>query len=410
MKRKVKETADDANFHRLGSFKRFPSKGASATVLTEVSDTESFRSLTGADLSTAKRALSAAHGQLEAALNAWFDNVLLSSRTGERGDSSGMSVVREQPTCETVDLTCARDFKGNTPSEKTSIRYGKPRETRNIKDIAAEGLVHLQRISSTSIGLGSNAWKQAQDGWAVSIALEREAAEATAAAAECWAEAAGAGGVFLDPEFPALPSSIDGLGGGVACTTPICLCGAAARLSRVAREGPNQGRPFHSCPARRCRFFAWADRAPSSASAASMRWLRLGPPTHVPAKARGFDASDVRQGGVGDCWFLSALSVVATRPELIGRVFPCWRGPEGSAAAASGAYLVRLFLDGRWQAVLVDSLLPAKPTRGPSSASRGRAAGAGSPPLAFSRGADNQLWVPLVEKDPEEDPGRGSRP
>ena len=35
----------------------------------------------------------------------------------------------------------------------------------------------------------------------------------------------------------------------------------------------------------------------------------------------GFRAEDLRQGGVGDCWFMSALAVVAQRHDLIARIF-----------------------------------------------------------------------------------------
>ena len=35
----------------------------------------------------------------------------------------------------------------------------------------------------------------------------------------------------------------------------------------------------------------------------------------------GFRASDLKQGGVGDCWFMSALAVVAERHDLIAKLF-----------------------------------------------------------------------------------------
>lgn len=42
--------------------------------------------------------------------------------------------------------------------------------------------------------------------------------------------------------------------------------------------------------------------------------------------------------------FLSALAVVAERPDLIGRILLTQTGP-----VAGGMYGVRMFIDGRWQ-------------------------------------------------------------
>jgi hypothetical protein len=57
----------------------------------------------------------------------------------------------------------------------------------------------------------------------------------------------------------------------------------------------------------------------------------------------GFDSS---QGALGDCWFLSAISCVAMKPELLDKVFL-------KADPDKGYYVVRFFKDGAWRQVRV---------------------------------------------------------
>ncbi|CAE7188437.1 CAPN15, partial [Symbiodinium microadriaticum] len=78
------------------------------------------------------------------------------------------------------------------------------------------------------------------------------------------------------------------------------------------------------------------------------------------------------EGAVGDCWFLSALAVIAERPDLILRLF---RGE--TTTQRSGRYEVQLFLEGKWTTVVVDDQLPCI-----GSAAQRRPDGSG---LAFSR-------------------------
>ena len=98
------------------------------------------------------------------------------------------------------------------------------------------------------------------------------------------------------------------------------------------------------------QFFKWAF------AAESLRWYRLGTHTnHVLVRDEGFSADDLLQGKVGDCWFLSALAVIAERPDLIMRLFG---NGKGLVLNEYGIVEVNLFLDGMWKKVVIDNFLP----------------------------------------------------
>eukprot|EP00931_Biecheleriopsis_adriatica_P107481 TRINITY_DN81823_c0_g1_i1.p1 TRINITY_DN81823_c0_g1~~TRINITY_DN81823_c0_g1_i1.p1 ORF type:complete len:950 (-),score=132.17 TRINITY_DN81823_c0_g1_i1:47-2896(-) len=191
--------------------------------------------------------------------------------------------------------------------------------------------------------------------------------------------------LFTDKEFPAEPSSIDGQRGLVRPnligdrSAPLCRCNVEAREDTVRREGPNKGRAHWHCAARKCGFFCWADRV--QVQPCQMTWRRSS--DSLVVTDFGFRAADLRQGAVGDCWFLSALAVVAERHDLILKLFA-----GGCERAASGCYLLRLFLDGQWACVVVDDSFPC-------TDKQRRPDGTG---LAYSRASSKQLWVPLIEK------------
>lgn len=98
----------------------------------------------------------------------------------------------------------------------------------------------------------------------------------------------------------------------------------------------------------------WQGHPPTANGA--IRWLR---PHEICAAAAAdeprlfvdaSEASDVVQGQLGDCWLLSAIAVVAARPELLQHIF-AYAAVEGGR---SGSFTAQLWVRGRWQRVTVD--------------------------------------------------------
>ncbi|CAF4436613.1 unnamed protein product [Rotaria sp. Silwood2] len=123
----------------------------------------------------------------------------------------------------------------------------------------------------------------------------------------------------------------------------------------------------------------------SSSSTSPIQWLR--PDQIIPqewsdnvrtqwAVFRDPKPNDVLQGALGDCWFITALSVLAEEPEYLMRVL------ISKQYNSEGIYCVRLCKDGEWTQVLVDDRLPCTSNK----------------KLAYSQAHRKQLWVPLIEK------------
>ena len=62
------------------------------------------------------------------------------------------------------------------------------------------------------------------------------------------------------------------------------------------------------------------------------------------------------QGSLGDCWFLGALSVLATDMALLRRCF--WPPDDPQKFADQGLFVCRFYKDGQWAFVLIDDRIP----------------------------------------------------
>lgn len=111
-----------------------------------------------------------------------------------------------------------------------------------------------------------------------------------------------------------------------------------------------------------------------------------------------YRSEDVAQGGLGSCWFVSALSLVAEREWLVQRLFrqtPLQDSVSASGGAGGGGgagylplnrhglYQVRLCINGLWRVITVDDRIPCS--------SYGR-------DVAYTSCKRRQIWAALLEK------------
>ena len=136
-------------------------------------------------------------------------------------------------------------------------------------------------------------------------------------------------------------------------------------------------------------------------------WLR--PEDYCDERAQFIDdgagSNDVKQGEIGDCWFIGALSVLATKDELLRGgasqlknlgedcevdnklAFGLSKGvypPIFHFYRKKGIYVMRFFKEFKWRYVIIDDRLPcSKTNRIP----------------VFGKCTNlHELWVPLIEK------------
>eukprot|EP00977_Amphora_coffeiformis_P013064 scaffold3342_cov174-Amphora_coffeaeformis.AAC.2 len=252
-------------------------------------------------------------------------------------------------------------------------------------------------------------------------------------------------GRFVDSDFGPVLSSLDGRRHGnesnkntaaIAAATIECRCGLPAAARQVQSDGPNYGRFYLTCgqvlrqkrraavavikadsPSARaspsasprkqpCNFFQWdphgalgggAGYASSQSRFGYISWHAFDDTTTRSCLYKHSIGPDqVQQGAIGNCWFLSALAVVAEKPYLVKRMLP------HTKLNAVGCYQVNLCLDGVWQAVIVDSFLPVIHRDASKKTNRPREGvplqnGTVAVP-AFCATPQGQLWGALVEK------------
>ena len=117
----------------------------------------------------------------------------------------------------------------------------------------------------------------------------------------------------------------------------------------------------------------------------------------------GFNASDIRQGGNGDCWWLAAVATIAHRKDLMSKV--CVARDE-----ECGVYGFVFQRDGEWVSTVVDDNLYLKwedfdyyrdryDATGKRAREYRKQKQTGSDALYFAKCLDqNETWLPLLEK------------
>ncbi|CAF1323097.1 unnamed protein product, partial [Rotaria sordida] len=88
------------------------------------------------------------------------------------------------------------------------------------------------------------------------------------------------------------------------------------------------------------------------------------------------EPSDIEQGLLGNCWLVTALSLISERPRMLQHILLTQNIND------EGVYLVRLCHNGLWKTIIVDDSFPCY----------------FDDMLLFSKARRRQLYIPLIEK------------
>lgn len=89
----------------------------------------------------------------------------------------------------------------------------------------------------------------------------------------------------------------------------------------------------------------------------------------------GVKPSDIYQGSLGDCYFLSSISALAEFPDRVERLI------LNSSSNEKGCYAVALNINGDWKEVFLDDLFPTHRRK-----------------IIFCHSSSAELWAMLLEK------------
>ncbi|XP_053677997.1 calpain-A-like [Anopheles nili] len=96
----------------------------------------------------------------------------------------------------------------------------------------------------------------------------------------------------------------------------------------------------------------------------------------------GFSRFDVRQGSLGNCWFIASCASLTSHQRLFDRVVPADNGQFEDDTYA-GLFRFRFWMYGRWEDVVIDDRLPVKED---------------NTLLYMSSSTKNEFWAALLEK------------
>jgi len=106
----------------------------------------------------------------------------------------------------------------------------------------------------------------------------------------------------------------------------------------------------------------------------------------------GIDPTDIKQGMLGDCYFVAALATLAEWPERVKKIYVT------DSANQQGIFGVNMYLDGIMQTVWIDDYFPVfnkevSSVRKENGQELGKAG-----ETIFSAAQGNELWVAVAEK------------